>query len=43
MTRQVPTAPRSRPAGTLWLHKGKGTFSTAVKGATGLDSFNLFD
>jgi hypothetical protein len=31
-------------SGALWLHKGKGdgTFSTAVKGATGLNSFNLF-
>ncbi|MFI6009942.1 trypsin-like serine protease [Streptomyces sp. NPDC051243] len=31
-------------SGTLWLHKGNGngTFATAVKGATGLNSFNLF-
>ncbi|MFJ8107700.1 FG-GAP repeat domain-containing protein [Streptomyces sp. NPDC096132] len=30
-------------SGALWLHKGKGngTFATAVKGATGLSSFNL--
>ncbi|MET9730320.1 trypsin-like serine protease [Streptomyces sp. NPDC006458] len=31
-------------SGTLWLHKGKGngTFLAAVKGAAGLNSFNLF-
>jgi hypothetical protein len=30
----------------VWLHKGKGkgngTFASAVKGVTGLNSFNLF-
>lgn len=31
-------------SGALWLYKGKGngTFAAAVKGATGLNSFNLF-
>jgi hypothetical protein len=31
-------------SGALRLHKGKGngTFASAVKGATGLNSFNLF-
>ncbi|MEW2118635.1 trypsin-like serine protease [Streptomyces sp. NPDC005474] len=31
-------------SGTLWLYKGNGngTFATATKGATGLNSFNLF-
>ncbi|MGW0707197.1 trypsin-like serine protease [Streptomyces sp. NPDC002643] len=31
-------------SGALWLHKGNGngTFATATKGATGLNSFNLF-